>query len=292
MLYYTESLCRTVFSAIREREWHAAVKISYFGDTRSHTFAAVSFLLGEEGAKGYETDGCETVYEALRRVRDGESDAAAVPIENSFEGTVTATEDALGDLRLYIVREIVLPVRQNLIVKNGVTLKDIRRVYSHPQALAQCRATLRSLLPQAVTEQVAYTSAGLDKLDDDSAAIARAPQDGQTILKADITDSPDNCTRFVLVKAAPARTGNKFSVRFSAANRPGALVEVLNELYARGLNMVKIESRPAKKRMGQYVFYVDFLLTEAYKPDAVLSAIAEKAEDLRFLGRYEPGGMV
>ena len=280
-----------MFPAVREREWHAAVKISYFGDTRSHTFAAVSSLCSEEGESG-ETEGCETVYEALRRVRDGESDAALVPIENSVEGTVPAAEDALDDLRLYIVREIVLPVRQNLIVKKGVTLTDIRRVYSHPQALAQCRATLRKLLPQAVTEQVAYTSAGLDKLDDTCAAVARAPKDGQTVLLENIADSPDNCTRFVLVKAAPARTGNKFSVRFTAANRPGALVEVLNELCARGLNMVKIESRPAKKRMGQYVFYVDFMLTEAYKPNAVLSAIAEKAEDLRFLGRYESGGTV
>ncbi|MDE6398403.1 MAG: hypothetical protein K2L51_03690, partial [Clostridiales bacterium] len=162
------------------------MKISYFGDQRSHTYAAALDYLREAGISGAQDSGYDTVYETLQAVVNGKCDIAIVPMENSLEGTVTATADALSELELYIVGEVVLPIRQNLIVKKGVTLADIQTVYSHPQALAQCRNTLRALLPKAKTEAVAYTSAALAKLNEHSAEIARAPEKSQTFLRENI----------------------------------------------------------------------------------------------------------
>lgn len=264
------------------------MKVSCFGDTFSHTHAAAVSLLEDEDVADYELIGCDSVYETLRKVRDGESDYAVVPIENSYEGTVAASTDAIGELRLYIVRETVLKVKQSLIVQKGVSLSSVKKVYSHPQALAQCRNALRNALPDAKTVSVAFTSAGLDMLDDNSAAIARAPKSNQEVLIDDLSDSPDNCTRFVLVRSSPQKKGNKVSVLFSTGNRPGALLDVLEVIKAQGLNMTKIESRPAKKRMGQYVFYVDFLFcgTDAEMGELFVK-LSDKSEELQFLGRYD-----
>lgn len=263
------------------------MKISYFGDQRSHTYAAALALMQAEGICADKTVGCDAFYETLRQVSDGECDMGVVPIENSVEGTVVAAEDALSALRLFIVREIVLPVRQSLIVQQGVTLKDIQTVYSHPQALAQCRNTLRTLLPRAVPHPVAFTSAGLALLNDKSAAIARAPEKGQTALYEDIADEPNNCTRFLAVSKEPRNAGGKVSVMFSTKNESGALYRVLGELTERRLNMTKIESRPSKKRMGEYVFYADFLLGGG-DLDEIMQAIQEHTQELQFLGRYAP----
>lgn len=264
------------------------MKIVYFGDEYSHTYAAALKIIEETGLKGCQTVGCETVFGALERVKRGDAELCVVPIENSFEGTVVATVDALAEFELQIGYELTMPIRQNLIAKRGVSLDDIKRVYSHPQALAQCGGNLKRLLPDAVAESVAYTSAGLELLNDESAAIARAPKKGQVVLAESIEDSNENSTRFVAVRAdAQKERGNKASVQFSTENKPGALLKVLAELNARGLNMTKIESRPAKKKMGQYVFFVDFMFYgSGSELDSLIKTLAAQAEDMRFLGRY------
>ena len=263
------------------------MKIAYFGDKLSHTYAAAVALYGSGGFSDSEFCGFDTLYDALESVRTGECEVAVVPIENSFEGTVAASEDALGELGLFIVRETVLKIEQKLIANGGVKLGDVKRVYSHPQALAQCSATLRKLLPNAKTVSVAYTSAGLDMLDGESAAIARAPKEGQWVLRENVADPESNCTRFLAVKANSEQSGEKVSVMFSAENKPGALLGVLELLRERGLNMTKIESRPAKKRMGQYVFYVDFLFGGTRRElSGLLGELDGKCEGIRFLGRY------
>lgn len=263
------------------------MKICCFGDIRSHTHAAAVALYENDGVSDGDITGCDTVYECLRKVHDGECDVAVVPIENSFEGTVAATEDGISELRLYIVRETVQKIEQKLIVQQGVKQEDIRTVYSHPQALAQCRHALREKLPQAKTVSVAYTSAALDMLDMHSAAIAREPKAGQTVLYPNFEDSSENCTRFVAVQASPKREGNKVSVLFATRNEPGRLLRVLRVFEENGYNMTKIESRPAKRRMGQYVFYVDFLFDgNEQQWNALMVQLSDKAEDLQFLGRY------
>lgn len=265
------------------------MNIAYFGDQRSHTYAAALDYLREAGISGAQDSGYATVFETLRAVQDGKCDVGVVPIENSLEGTVTATVDALGELDLYIVSEVVVPIRQSLIVQKGVRLDDVQTVYSHPQALAQCRKTLRELLPKAKTEAVAYTSAALAKLDERSAAIARAPETGQVVLREDIADEPNNCTRFIaLSKTCDREKGNgKVSILFATRNEAGALADVLRVLKDHRLNMTKIESRPSKKCMGQYVFYVDFLFNDSDEVlDRVEQEIRAHTEFYRFLGRY------
>ncbi len=263
--------------------------IGCFGDKLSHTFAATAALIKSGNPDECEIRGYDSVRAALQAVKNGECSAAVVPIENSVEGTVTETADSLGELGLYVTDEIILPVRQSLITLGGVKKEDIKTVYSHPQALAQCRETLRNVLPAAKSVPVAFTSAGLNMLDSDSAAIARAPKDGQVVLLDNIADSADNCTRFIAVKSKANDVGEKISVLFSTENKPGALLDVLSVIKSHGLNMVKIESRPAKKKMGQYVFYVDFLVSgKSVKLDGILGEISLKCGDLQFLGRYNP----
>ncbi len=261
--------------------------VSCFGDSYSHTYAAACEILRREEEAQGKILCCASVVETLEKVAEEKCSMGIVPIENSVEGTVATTCDALRALQLYIVREIVLPIRQNLIVKAGVKQEDIRRVYSHPQALAQCRGSLARLLPDAETEGVAYTSAGLDRLDGQSAAIARVPKEGQTVLLSGIEDSPENCTRFLAVRSTPRLAGDKVSVVFTTADKPGALLRVLEKLRERGLNMTKIESRPAKKRLGQYVFYVDFLYDgDNAELQKFFMELTDCAQDFRFLGRY------
>lgn len=263
------------------------MRVSCFGDKFSHTHAAAAEFAKESGLQICDFSYFDSVYETLLQVKEGKCETAVVPMENSFEGTVAATEDALGELRLYIVRETVMPVRQNLIVKEGVKLEDVKTVYSHPQALAQCRASLDKLVPYARRSAVAYTSAGLDMLDNHSAAIARTPKAGQIIAREGIEDSSENCTRFVTVKAAPKFEGDKISIMFSVGNTPGALLGILELLKERGLNMTKIESRPAKKRLGQYVFFVDFVFGGDYgEMQKFLAILSDATDELRFLGRY------
>lgn len=265
------------------------MNIGYLGDSRSHTYAAAQALMRQETQETYDECGYDTVFDVADAVAAGKVTFGVVPIENSVEGTVAATVDALGQYDLYIVREIVLPVCQSLIAKTGVALQDIDTVYSHPQALAQCRNNLRKLLPHASTRSVAFTSAGLSLLDGHSAAIARQADEGQSVLIEDFADSKDNCTRFALVAASPRKTGEKVSVLFSARNEAGALYRALGCMANRNLNMTKIESRPAKKQMGQYVFYVDFLFDgdERARQD-FFAELREHTEEIRYLGRYAP----
>lgn len=263
------------------------MKIGCFGDALSHTHAAAVALMRDEGVCDAEICGNATVHETLENVRNGTFDFGAIPIENSFEGTVAAAEDALGETGLYIVRETVLRVRQSLIAAAGVRLCDVRKVYSHPQALAQCRGTLNRLLPHVRTVPVAFTSAGLDMLDGESAAIARAPKEGQVVLCAHAEDSAENCTRFVLTARTPRHEGNKISVRFVTQDTPGALLNVLDVLRERGHNMTKIASRPAKTKMGQYVFFVDFLFDgDETAREELFAALGARTAQLQYLGRY------
>lgn len=263
------------------------MRVSCFGDLYSHTYAATLQILGLEAITGADIKCCDSIPEALAKVAEDKCGLCVVPVENSVEGTVTVTCDLLRSQGLYIVRELILPIKQYLIAPEGVKEEDVTRVYSHPQALAQCRGSLARILPKAQCEAVAYTSAGLNRLDGHSAAIARAPKEGQYIL-AEVQDSPDNSTRFIAVKSEPRMRGDKVSVVFSAQDKPGALLDLLIILREHGLNMTKIESRPAKRKLGQYVFYVDFGFEgDNSQLQELLTELGDAASDIRLLGRYE-----
>jgi prephenate dehydratase len=242
------------------------------------------------------------VWETVMAVQEGEVDQAVVPIENSLEGSVTTTLDALAgegsDVR--IVAEVVRPITHCLIARNGVSLEDVSRVLSHPQALAQCARFLQERLPAARTEVAASTAEAVRSALASSEPLAaigtRLAADlyGGAVLAEGIEDRPDNLTRFVWLARAgtpPHRPPDKTSVVFWGFNdeSPGALVAVLRELADRDVNLTKIESRPRRVQLGHYMFFADLDGAEDDPPvrDA-LAGLAKRVETLRVLGSY-PG---
>lgn len=245
-----------------------------------------------------------TIAETLGAVLAGEADVALVPIENSLEGTVTPTVDGLSEhAELAIVGEAVLPITQCLIAREGVELSEIATVISHPQGLAQCARFLRERLPGARLVPASSTAEAVRALGDEprgTAAIASASAaelHGGIVLEAAIEDEPGNATRFAWIARAGAtpfppddgRAAWKTSVLFlgSGDDSPGWLVRCLSEFAFRGVNLVKIESRPARRRLGHYRFLAD--CEGRREEDAVagaVTALAAHCDEVRVLGSY------
>jgi prephenate dehydratase len=271
------------------------VRIGYLGPEGTFTEQAASSLDGE-------LIGFATVHDVVAAVDRGAVDRGVVPIENSLEGSVNATLDALAlDFpRVEIVGEAVLAVHQALIARSELALSEIASVASHPQGLAQCARFLREELPQA--QLVAATStaeAVRAAVAGDGAAAAIAPAraaslHGGVVLRENVEDEPDNATRFVVL--APAGAGAaagdgpfKTSVLFAGAgdDSPGWLVRCLSEFAFRGVNLTKIESRPRRRRLGHYLFLVDL---EGAAHDAAaaeaIEGLRKHCEEVRVLGTY------
>lgn len=265
------------------------------------TFTEEAARAAAEGAGG-ELVPYPTVRDTVAAVLSGAVDAALVPIENSLEGTVTATVDALsGDERLRMVGETVLAVRQCLIARGDVELAAITEVRSHPQALAQSARFLREELPGARLVPTGSTAEAVRSLDaPGAAAIASrgaAGLHGGVVLREGIEDEDGNATRFAWLAVAgappfpPAAAGAAFktSILFAGHGdaRPGWLVRCLAELATREVNLVKIESRPARGQLGHYVFLAD---CEGREDDeavaAAVAALAGHCDRVRVLGSY------
>ncbi len=238
---------------------------------------------------------------AMDMVREGKTERAVVPIENSIEGGVSATLDSLGwDKRLQIVAEMIVPVGFTLAVREGTTLSDVTRIGTHSHAWAQCRNWVADHLPRAI--HVATTStaesarmlaggdAGFQAVLASEAAVSTY---GLTTLFKDVADNPGAVTRFVEV-ANPGQVpepcgADKTTVQVRLPNdyRSGALLEMLQQFSARGINLSRIESRPLAGQPGRYVFSID--LDGHIKEERVQSALRglyRISEDLRFLGSY------
>lgn len=238
-----------------------------------------------------------TIPAAVRAVEEGGADEAVVPIENSLEGIVTHTADLLiHHSPLKIRREIVLPVHHCLLVRPGLRREDARVVYSHPQALAQCRGYLARHLPDA--EPVASLSTAgavrdMQESDRPAAAISSlraARLFGAEVAERDIEDVRSNRTRFVVLGATDAaRTGrDKTSICFDfTEDAAGILHGALEELAVRGINMIRIESRPDRRSLGRYIFLID---VEGHREDPVvgeaLEGIERRASMFKVLGAY------
>lgn len=231
-------------------------------------------------------------------VETGLASEALLPIENSLEGAVSATLDLLiHETTLRIAAEIVLPVRHDLITVPGATLADIRVVTSHPQALGQSRRFLDRCLPGVDQIAALSTSAAVADVlaagDPSRAAIGTARAAGLyggVVLAHDVQDVRANVTRFVVLRTHDAEpTGNdRTSLGFTVRNNvPGALHGALDGFAAEGLQMSKIESRPAKAWLGDYVFLVDF---EAHREDRsakrALARLADVAANVSIFGSY------
>ncbi len=242
-----------------------------------------------------EAVGYGSFQRAFRVVVTGACDYACLPVENSLAGSIYQTYDLLANSALHVVAEQIVRVHHNLLVKPGVKLRDVKRVYSHPQALEQCRNYLIKRGLEAVSD---FDTAGAAKLLAQNGGVgkaviasARAAEiSGLSVAAPHIEDSDANFTRFFVLAVAEAKRGagkHKSSLILATRHRPGDLVTCLEEFPKNGLNMTKIESRPRRDEPWSYLFYIDF---EGHiDDDSVQTAIAglmRKASFVKFLGSY------
>lgn len=237
---------------------------------------------------------CRTLSEVFTAVTQGEASEGLIPIENSQAGSIHESYDLLLEHDLVIAGEVMLRVSHCLQALPGQTLADIRTVYSHPQALAQCSEYLRRLGADKVA---VYDTAGSAKMLRDqnlmgAAAIASrraASLYGLQILAEAIESNPDNYTRFYVVsrRPAPRAEHNKTALVLATQDRPGALFWCLGALAYRQVNLTKLESRPSRRRPWEYIFYLEF---EGHLSDEpcreALAELQTKTSMLRVLGSF------
>ncbi len=229
-----------------------------------------------------------TVAAVAAAVDSGMADEGVMAIENSLEGSVTDTLDVLiHESELLIRRELVLPIEHCLLVKPGTTADHVTTIYSHPQALGQCRRFLERCFPKARMEAALSTTAAVEQMMEQEGAAAVATMraaelyDAQVLARG-IQDNQANETRFVLIAADDsAATGHdKTSLAFSVAqDRPGSLVDALKEFSDRRINLTKIESRPTKQELGKYVFLIDL---EGHRTDPKVAEALERVQAIAY----------
>ena len=238
---------------------------------------------------------CRSFDEVFDAVQAATATYGVLPIENSIGGSIHRNYDLLLERTLPIVGEVELPVIHHLLALPGATLDGLRRVYSHPQGLAQCERFLRTL--KNVEIIATYDTAGSAKMvadaglkDAGAIASARAGEVfGLTSLAASVQDFDDNITRFLVVGAEPLpnRVADKTSIVFTLPNEPGSLFKALSVFALRGISLTKLESRPIQGRPWEYLFYVDLAAArDEVHCTRALAHLGEFAPMLRTLGTY------
>ncbi len=281
------------------------MKIAFLGPEGSYSHLAARLFLKSESTgekSGLGWDECipfRNFTEVFGAVACGRVDAAALPIENSLQGGVLQNLDLLqASQNLYAVKEAVIQIDHRLVMKKGMKLSQIGRVYSHRQALDQCAAFLSKEMPFAALRETESTAFGVTRAMEDetgkSAAIAGAHTENLrgefTLSEECISDEKNNFTHFLLIKkgttALPAHSNRVF---FAAVcpHRPGSLLELLQIIAKYGINMTKIESRPVKNSPGDYRFFIEAdcdIASEEVK--AMLQAIEKGTLECKLLGAY------
>ncbi len=272
--------------------------VAYFGPAGTFTEAAALTYAPQATLVPYPT--IPAVAEAVSK---GQAEEGVVPIENSLEGPVIDTVDLLiHTTSLLICHELVLPIEHCLLVRPGTREADIRAIYSHPQALGQCRGYIARRFPNAAVIPAMSTAAAAERLKqegDGAAAIApyrAAVLYGVQVLERGIQDNASNATRFVVLahKDSPPTGRDKTSLCFSFSDdRPGRLYAAIGEFARRGINLLKVESRPTKEAMGRYFFLLDMA---GHRQDGLvkeaLEALRGHVTVLKVFGsypRYEEG---
>ncbi|HEX9774453.1 MAG TPA: prephenate dehydratase [Actinomycetota bacterium] len=273
-------------------------RLGYLGPPGTFTEEA---LLSMPDASGAQLEALTTVSEVVAAVARGSIDAGMLPIENSIEGSVNVTLDALafGSEPVQIRAEVVRPIRHALLAKAGTTLDRVTDVISHPHATAQCREFLEDRLAHARVHAANSTA--------EAARYARdAASDGERwaaignplaaelyeliVLAEDVEDRGENETRFVLVgreRAEPSGDDKTSVVCFIEKDRPGSLLAILHEFSDRGINLTKLESRPTKERLGEYCFFID-MEGHADEPPVryAIDSLRTKILEVKVLGSY------
>jgi prephenate dehydratase len=270
----------------------ATIVIAHLGPIGTYAEAA-ALAYADSIAATTDLLSCNTIAQAIAAVADGLANLAVVPVENSIEGSVTMTLDSLWQTgQLQIQQALVLSIEHTLIT-TATNLHQINTVYSHPQALSQCQGWLAKNLPTAQQVAANSTTAVLTDLARQPQAAAIASQRAADLyhlptLAQKIGDYPDNRTRFWVLGQQPASQGSHTSLAFSLpANMPGALLGVLAKFAQHKINLSRIESRPTKKSLGDYLFFVDI---EADGSDPVvaevISDLTTYVENIKSFGSY------
>ncbi|MBI5117458.1 prephenate dehydratase [Candidatus Poribacteria bacterium] len=284
-----KSIYKEIISASRSME--KPLTVSYLGPLA--TFAHLAALQKFGSSTGYIP--ARTISEVFNDVQKRRADYGVVPIENSTEGIVSHTLDMFMESDLQIFSEIMLEVSHNLMGKGS--LSDIEKVYSHPQALGQCRQWLEANIPHAELIATSSTAQAAELAQKDPTAAAVANEHAAEIyhlnlLARRIEDSPNNCTRFLVIGHSTAeRSGrDKTSIMFSIKHKVGTLFEVLKTFANHKINLTRIESRPSRQRAWEYVFFVDL---EGHSGDPHVALALEEAATncifLKTLGSYPSG---
>ncbi len=276
----------------------AAMRVAYLGP--AGTFSEDALRAAADGAE-LEPVPSATIYDAVAAVGNGAAERALVPFENSIEGSVRATLDALAfdAPAVAIVGEHDQPISSHLIAREPLELDRIEVVISHPQASAQCSRFIRSELPGAKVRSSSSTAEAVREVAASDApwaalgAASAAPLYECVILRSGVEDEADNVTRFVWLAPAGTEPGGEgpwkttFTFAELGADHPGALVDALTEFSSRDVNLTRIESRPLRRGLGRYMFFCDLegALAEAAVADAI-DALRGKAESVRVLGSY------
>jgi len=267
------------------------LKVAFQGELGAYSESAVYSFFGSS----VDVKPCKNFGEVFESVKTGDVNYGVVPIENSIEGSVNRTYDLFLEYDLKVCGEIILRISHCLIAHKGTKLDQIKTVYSHPQALAQCRKFLEQHKLKAISTFDTAGSVKMIKEENmmDAAAIAseRAAQIyDMTILEKEIEDTKNNSTRFFVLdkKDSPYSGQDKTSIIFAAKSVPGALYQILKEFADRNINLTKIESRPTKSTPWEYHFYLDF---EGHRTETkcqqALNSIRDKTIFVKILGSYK-----
>ncbi len=268
--------------------------IGYLGPKGTFSELAAIEHFGETAEKRAYS----SIYSLILATERGEVEKAIVPIENSIEGSVNMTLDTLAfDVDLYITDEYILKVTENLMAKKGTRCEDITKILSHPQPIAQCSRLLESRfsgIPTEYTDSTAAAAKIVSQANEPYAVLgpkSLAEMYGLEILLPSCEDDHSNSTRFVVIERSPTQevsANDKTSVAFTLDNRPGSLWTALEEFSKKKINMIKIESRPVKKELGKYIFFIDI---DGNIDDATiffaLNEIRNHTEFYKFLGSYK-----
>ena len=280
------AIYREIISASRALE--TPLRIAYFGPEASFTHIAARGRFGV--SVEYDPQGAQA--DVFREVEHRRSDYGVVPVANSTMGVVIDTLDLFADSPLRICGEIHLPIAHNLLSRSAID--DVRCIYSHQQAFAQCREWLRERVPGVEQIIVSNTAEAARRAAEEAGVAAvssRLAADvyGLDVLVEHIEDKADNVTRFLVIGRHGVRaTGSdKTSLRFTVPNRPGALVRVLEEFGRREIDLTKVESRPSPDRSWDYVFYADVAGHADAEPlSLALQEVEQVCQSLKVLGSY------